>query len=80
MRMFSQNPFRTWKIIEQKLAPYYKYLSPAKKRKYEKEFQTIMKLFQQEEYQNNQALNGVYLMGYYEELKKLNKKGENTHE
>lgn len=80
MRMFSQNPFRTWKIIEQKLAPYYKYLSPAKKRKYEKEFQTIMELFQQEEYQNNQALNGVYLMGYYEELKKLNKKGENTHE
>ena len=65
MSTFSQRPFDTWKILEENLQPYLNKLSIAERRYYENLLDSIEVLFDMEEFQNNDKLDGLYLLGFH---------------
>ena len=65
MSTFSQRPFDTWKIIEENLQPYLNKLPIAERRYYENLLDSIEVLFDMEEFQNNDKLDGLYLLGFH---------------
>ena len=79
MSTFSQRPFDTWKIIEENLQPYLNKLSAAERRYYENLLDNICQMFDVEEFQKNDKLDGLYLLGFHSqsyELKKYKKANE----
>jgi len=79
MSTFSQRPFDTWKIIEENLQPYLNKLSVAERRYYENLLDSICQMFDVEEFQKNDKLDGLYLLGFHSqsyELKKYKKANE----
>lgn len=74
MKVYAQYPFRTYKILEQKIAPYLKYLPSGRRNIYERELQSILNQFSTEMIDNDESLNGKYLIGYHQEMKLLDKK------
>ena len=79
MSTFSQRPFDTWKIIEENLQPYLNKLSAAERRYYENLLDSICQMFDVEEFQKNDKLDGLYLLGFHSqsyELKKYKKANE----
>jgi CRISPR-associated protein Csd1 len=65
MSAFSKRPYMTWKIIEEKLQPYQRKL---KTNKFEMLLDEILNKFSIEDFANNQELNGLYLLGYHQQL------------
>lgn len=65
MSTFSQRPFETWKIIEENLQPYLNKLPAAERRYYEKLLDDICRKFDVEDFQRNQKLDGLYLLGFH---------------
>ena len=65
MSTFSQRPFDTWKIIEENLQPYLNKLSIAERRYYENLLDSIEVLFDVDEFQDNDKLDGLYLLGFH---------------
>lgn len=65
MSTFSQRPFDTWKIIEENLQPYFNKLSIAERRYYENLIDSICELFDVDAFQNNDRLDGLYLLGFH---------------
>lgn len=65
MSAFSQHPFRTWKVIEEKLEPYLMRLSVPERLSYQKLMNEICSLFTVEDYENDASLSGLYLLGFH---------------
>ena len=79
MSAFSQRPFKTWKIIEERIQPYFVSLDSQKK--YDDLLNSIHSKFEFKDYENNNKLNGLYLLGYHCQMMALTpKKDENTKE
>jgi CRISPR-associated protein Csd1 len=65
MSAFSKRPYMTWKIIEEKLQPYKRKL---KTNRFDMLLDDILNKFSIEDFANNQELNGLYLLGYHQQL------------
>ena len=79
MSTFSMRPFETWKIIEENLQPYLNKLSITERRFYENLLDGIFQLFDIEDFQKNDRLDGLYLLGFHSqsyELRQYKKENE----
>ena len=77
MSAFSQRPFKTWRIIEERLQPYL--VSLDSKKKYSYLLDLIHSKFKKEDYESDKKLNGLYLLGYHCQMMALNSENnENT--
>ncbi|MDR1138969.1 MAG: type I-C CRISPR-associated protein Cas8c/Csd1 [Clostridiales bacterium] len=78
MSSFAVKPFSTWGLLWQQLQPYINQLQGASW--YQMQIDEIMSLFQNGEFENNQPLSPLYLLGYSVQNRDLNKnnKEENT--
>ena len=65
MNAFSQQPFRTWKVIEERLGPYFVKLSLPERLRYEHMIEDVSWKFQEGDFEKNDALNALYLLGYH---------------
>lgn len=72
MTIFSNRPNDIWKVIEHKINPYWKHLSPYHRRILEDSLNEIMIKIDAEKY-NNDSLEGLYLLGYHCQTYELNK-------
>lgn len=82
MQTFAQHPFRTWQTIHNCLNPY---IQTVKGGFAFNEIQAVMNQFAFGDYQNDEPLNGLYLIGYYHErayidslVKAASKKSQST--
>lgn len=80
MCAFSQHPFRTWKVIEEKLEPYLSRLKPAERLTYLRLMNEIYNNFSIDDYEDDTALNGLYLLGFHNQSYALQKRRENEEE
>ncbi len=68
MRMqkaFALRPLSTWRMLEEKLEPYYRQLSPGLRGYYQKITREIVDKLSPSDSGLNQKLDDVYLLGYY---------------
>jgi CRISPR-associated protein Csd1 len=66
MQQFRNRPFTTWATIEDNLQPYFNKLkSNGQRIKYEKILNEIYDLFDKEEFQKDDSLDGMYLLGFH---------------
>lgn len=68
MRMqksFSSRPMMTWRVLEEKLEPYYKQLSPGLRQYFRKQTQEIVSQISVCDGNLNKKLDDIYLIGYY---------------
>ena len=80
MCAFSQHPFRTWKVIEEKLEPYLMRLKPGERLHYQNTMNEIHSKFSVQDYENDTALSGLYLLGFHNQAYAFQKKKENEEE
>jgi len=76
MTAFSQQPFRTWKVIEERLIPYQPRLTEGQRVFYEHLIEEIFWLFENGDFEKNESLSGAYLMGFHNQAYALRKKEE----
>lgn len=77
---FVQKPWYTWKIIEDKLIPYWGKLSDSNRLYYRKLVTEIISLFSEEDFSKKTALDENYLLGYYLQRAEFFKKKESSNE
>lgn len=74
---FVNHPLHTWKLIEDKLNPYYKQSGPIKEAYYKKLISEIFILFETDDRDKlNMPLDEAYLIGYYLQRKEMNTKSK----
>lgn len=71
MSMFSQRPFETWKVIEESLEPYFQKLKYQDMVYYRRQLEDICELFNEDTYEDNTKLNGLYLLGFHSQSYEL---------
>lgn len=64
-KAFSLRPMFTWRLLEEKLEPYYKQLEPGLRQYYRKLTQEIVDKLSTSDGQLNRKLDDIYLLGYY---------------
>lgn len=62
---FSQRPYQTWKIIEERLYPYINQYPYKTKILIEEKIQEVTEKFTRKEFEDNSHLNPLYLLGYH---------------
>ncbi|WEV41496.1 type I-C CRISPR-associated protein Cas8c/Csd1 [Bifidobacterium sp. ESL0682] len=72
MTNFAAKPYTTWGNIMLQLAPYIKSLNGSQW--FQNDIDEVMALFKNNEYEDNHPLTPLYLMGYSQERRKLQKK------
>lgn len=86
MNAFSQRPFRTWRVIREKIQPYLNKLNAGRKIYYSHLLDEIMDKFDVNEFSDEKnRLDGLYLLGFHCQshafiVKNPEEKGENTGE
>lgn len=80
MNAFSQNPFRTWKILEEKLVPYLGQLNPPERLVYQNLIDNICSKFSIKDFEDDKVLDGLYLLGFHNQSYDLKKKKEDQKE
>ena len=83
MNAFYQRTFDTWQNIERSIQPYLNKLRYPEKVFIEKQLEEVYQLFDEESFQNNKKLEGLYLLGFHSqsfELRRAYKNTENTEE
>lgn len=86
MNAFSRQPYRTWKIIAERLHPYKNKLSRGSNIYFEKLLSEIHSSFVLDQFADDSPLKGLYLLGYYCQVsehfskKKDKQKDETTNE
>ena len=68
---FSQQPYRTWGILMNKLIPYLNKMNGKQRRSYEEKLSEVCDLFNEEDFKNNKNLGPEFLLAYYCQLKQL---------
>lgn len=76
MNAFSQQPFRTWKVIEERIQPYKMKLAAPERRHYEHMIEEICWLFQEGDFEKGDSLNGRYLLGFHNQAYALRNRTE----
>lgn len=76
---FVQKPWYTWKIIEDKLIPYWGKLSDRNRFYYRNLVTEIISLFSEEDFSKKTALDENYLLGYYLQRAEFFKKKESSN-
>lgn len=77
--VFAQRPLYAWRIIEEKLNPYYARLKPGLRAYFKNLVGEILdKLPEPDDPTLPQRLEDVYLLGYYQQRTALTRKKENT--
>ena len=76
MTAFSQQPFRTWKVIEERLKPYQSRLKEGQRIFYEHLTEEIFWLFKDGDFEKNESLSGAYLLGFHNQAYALRIKSE----
>lgn len=79
MNAFSQRPYQTWKVLEERIQPYIQKLELPERNKYNKILDEIYHLFDMEAFANNNRLEGLYLLGYHSQSYTFRYK-EESHE
>lgn len=64
-KAFALRPMATWRVLEEKLGPYYKQLNPGLRQYYRKLTQEIVDKLSSSDSALNQKLDDIYLLGYY---------------
>lgn len=64
-KVFALRPMATWRILEEKLEPYYKQLKPGLRQHYRRLTQKIVDRISVSDSTLNQKLGDIYLLGYY---------------
>lgn len=64
-KAFALRPMATWRVLEEKLEPYYKQLKPGLRQYYRKLTQEIVDKLSSSDSALNQKLDDIYLLGYY---------------
>ena len=77
MAVFAQKPMRTWKVLEEKLQPYWGKLKPAERMAYKKLIEEIFDQFTVEAYEKDESLGGLYLLGFHSQALALKQKPVN---
>ena len=80
MSTFSQRPYETWKVIEEKIQPYLAKLDVVKRKYYENLLSEICNLFDIDKFKENKKLDGLYLLGFHSQEYDLRFKKENSEE
>lgn len=80
MSAFSQHPYRTWKVLEEKLEPYLMRLKAPERLVYQRLLDDICNLFEIEDFENDTALNGLYLLGFHNQSYALKEKKKEEEE
>lgn len=73
MTAFSQRPMQTWKMIEEKLRPYWQRLRIAECMKYQNLLDEIYEKFSVETFEDGRPLEGLYLLGFHSQVTALRK-------
>lgn len=71
MNAFSQRPYQTWRIIEQRIHPYLRKLNINERNYYKKMMDDICELFDTDSFTNNNRLEGIYLLGYHSQMNEM---------
>lgn len=64
-KAFALRPMTTWRLLEEKLEPYYKQLKPGLRQYYRKLTQEVVDKLSVSTGDLNQKLDDIYLLGYY---------------
>lgn len=81
MNAFSQHPYRTWQIIEERIIPYLQKLNIVERNYYKKQLDEICDLFQTEEdFMNDKPMDGLYLLGYHNQSYEMKYNGNKNEE
>lgn len=64
-KAFSLRPMMTWRLLEEKMEPYYKQLNPKLRQYYQRLTQEITDKLSASDSNLNQKLDDIYLLGYY---------------
>lgn len=65
METFSQRPFTTWPLLYKKVLPYEGKIPIRLRNYYKKMIGNICDVIENADYQNNKALDGLFLLGYF---------------
>ena len=76
MNAFSQHPYRTWKIIEEKTEPYLMRLAVPERLVYQNLLDAVHDRFTLKDYEDDAPLSGLYLLGFHNQSYDLRKKKE----
>lgn len=76
MAAFAQRPMQTWRVLEEKLQPYWMRLNLAERIVYRKLIEEISDQFTVESYEADESLNGLYLLGFHSQALALRQKQE----
>lgn len=74
MTVFAQKPMRTWKVLEEKLQPYWGKLKTGECIVYKKLIDEIFDQFTVETYEKDESLSGLYLLGFHSQAIALRQK------
>lgn len=77
-KAFSLRPMATWRLLEEKLEPYYKQLSPGLRQYYRRLTQEITDKLSPSDRNLNQKLDDIYLLGYYHQRAYRTEKADKT--
>lgn len=84
MNAFSQRPYRTWQIIEERLKPYMEKKSKRSQIFYKNLLNEIYDMFTYAQFSEDSRLEGLYLLGFHNQKKELltknDKDVENSNE
>lgn len=80
MTAFSQRPMQTWKVIEEKLLPYWPRLKSGECAKYKNLMEEIYEKFSVETFEDDRPLGGLYLLGFHSQITALKKYPEKQGE
>ncbi|MGN1468088.1 MAG: type I-C CRISPR-associated protein Cas8c/Csd1 [Ruminococcus sp.] len=83
MSKMISSPFKTWMYLYQRIIPYMDKVigkSYGAYVNYEKEFQEVTVLFNDGDYEQNEALNGKFFLGFYAQKQDLYKNNTKTDE
>lgn len=73
-KAFALHPMTGWRVLEEKLTPYYKQLPPGLRRYYKGLTQEIVNMLSVTDTDLNQKLDDIYLLGYYHQRACRNEK------
>ena len=80
MNAFSLKPFRTWKIIAERMEPYYQKLNKNEALKYKHLIEEICESLDENNFADDTPLDGLYLLGFYHQAYDLRAKTKNNNE
>lgn len=78
--IFSRRPMYAWRILEERLIPYYRRLKPASRQYYKRLTGEIADALDSCREPLDRPLEDIYLLGYYSQRQAFFKKNDNNHE